>query len=502
LRIIRLLSILKTILRYRLDQVLLENSKYRFILWLLPWHFLIRTKYTRAQRIVLTLEKLGPIFIKFGQTLSTRPDLLASDIANELTTLQDTCSPFSTDKAIAIIEKSLGGPLNNFFTNFEKTPLASASIAQVHTATTLNGEDIVIKVVRPNIAKKIKRDIKLLFLLVKLLNLHPDGKRLNLGELIKEFEGIIFNELNMLFEAANASKLRENFKNSELLYVPKVNWELTTREILVIERVYGTPINQIDKLKEKNIDLKRLSSLGVEIFFTQVFKHNFFHADMHPGNIFVSDSGQYIALDFGIMGSLSQNDLGYLAKNFLAFFNRDYKSVAEVHLESGWIPSHIDPIEFETAIRSVCEPIFNKPLKDISFGKVLLNLFQEAKKFDIQVQPQLFLLDKTLLNIEGLGRQLNDELDLWQTAKPVLEDIYKTEKKKKVKEQLQELTKLPKLTLEALTQLKQPQINNTKELSEISIQLKANNKQQKVIIWWLLGLSLFSIYLVLKFIKI
>ena len=492
----RLIVILKTILRYRLDAVLLENTKYKFILWLLPWHFLIRTKYTRAQRIVLTLEKLGPIFIKFGQTLSTRPDLLADDIANELTKLQDACPPFATKKAIAIIEKSLGGSLNTAFKDFEKKPLASASIAQVHTATTLNGEDVVIKVVRPNIAKKIKRDIQLLYFLVKFLNLHPDGKRLNLSELIKEFEGIIFNELNMLFEAANASKLRQNFKNSDLLYVPKVNWELTSRNILVMERVYGTPINQIEKLKQKNIDLKKLSTQGVEIFFTQVFKHKILHADMHLGKILVSDTGQYIALDFGIMGSLSKDDLGYLAKNFLAFFNRDYKGVAEVHLESGWIPSHIDPIEFETAIRSVCEPIFNKPLKEISFGKVLLNLFQEAKKFDIQVQPQLFLLDKTLLNIEGLGRQLNDELDLWQTAKPVLETIFKKQQKKKIKTQLKELTKLPQLTLEVLTQLKQPQVTNTKELNQIAAQLKTNNQQQKIIIWLLLGLGILSIYLV------
>lgn len=496
MNIIRLIVIFKTLLRYRLDAVLLENTKYKFILWFLPWHFLIRMKYSRAERIVLTLEKLGPIFIKFGQTLSTRPDLLADDIAQELTKLQDACPPFRTEKAIEIIEKSLGGTINNFFSAFEKQPLASASIAQVHTATTLSGDDVVIKVVRPSIAKKIKRDIKLLYLLVKFVSLHPDGKRLNLSELIKEFEGIIFNELNMLFEAANASKLRQNFKNSELLYVPKVNWELTTRNILVIERVYGTPINQIEKLKEKNIDLKKLSTQGVEIFFTQVFKHNFFHADMHPGNIFVSDTGQYIALDFGIMGSLSKDDLGYLAKNFLAFFNRDYKGVAEVHLESGWIPSHIDPIEFETAIRSVCEPIFNKPLKEISFGKVLLNLFQEAKKFDIQVQPQLFLLDKTLLNIEGLGRQLNEELDLWQTAKPVLETIFKKEQKKKIKNQLKELTKLPQLTLEVLTQLKQPQITNTKELNQIATQLKTNNQQQKVIIWLLLGFGILSIYLI------
>jgi len=479
-KIIRLFKVLFTIVRYRLDKVLLSQTKYKFILWFFPWHYFVWTKLPRAQRIRLTLETLGPIFIKFGQTLSTRPDLLPDDVADELTKLQDSCPPFETQKAIKIVEKSLKGKLTDFFIKFDEHPLASASIAQVHSATTINGDDVVVKVVRPNIEKAIKLDVSLLYFLAKLIGLHPDGKRLNPKAVIKEFEGIIHNELNMLFEAANASKLRENFKNSELLYVPEVNWELTTREVLVIERVYGTPINKIEKLKEKNIDLKKLSSQGVKIFFTQVFKHNFFHADMHPGNIFVSDSGQYIALDFGIMGSLSNQDLQYLAKNFLAFFNRDYKIVSEVHLESGWIPSHIDPIEFETAIRSVCEPIFNKPLKDISFGKVLMNLFKEAQKFDIQVQPQLFLLDKTLLNIEGLGRQLNDDLDLWQTAKPVLEDIFKKRKKDEFKTQLKELKQLPKLTLEVLEVLKTPKQQHNQELKEIKNQLQKNNQQQKV----------------------
>ena len=395
---------------------------FRFLLFLLPWNWLPRKRQPRAVRLRETLEDLGPMYIKFGQILSTRRDLLPDDIADELALLQDSVPPFPGAQARIIIEKAYGKPIEQVFESFDETPLASASIAQVHAARLLDGREVVVKVVRPHIRKTIERDLALLYVLAGLAERYwSEGKRLRPREVVAEYEKTILDELDLMREAANASQLRRNFSKSTMLYVPEVYWPWTVRNVMVMERIHGTPISDIDELRKQNIDLKKLSATGVEIFFTQVFRHNFFHADMHPGNIFVSKKGQYIAVDFGIMGTLSPEDQRYLAENFLAFFNRDYHRVAELHVESGWVPAGTRIDEFESAIRSVCEPIFERPLKDISFGRLLLYLFQTARRFNMVIQPQLVLLQKTLLNIEGLGRELYPDLDLWQTAKPFLE---------------------------------------------------------------------------------
>jgi ubiquinone biosynthesis protein len=372
------------------------------------------------------LEDLGPIFVKFGQALSTRRDLLSDDVADELAKLQDQVPPFSGDQAKKTIEASLGGPIEEFFSHFDETPLASASIAQVHAATLLDGTDVVIKVLRPEIRKHIQRDLELLHLIADMAHRYwEDGRRLRPREVVADYETTILDELDLLREAANASLLRRNFENSPDLYVPEVYWDLTRVDVMVMERIYGIAVNDVKTLSENNTNMKKLSERGVHIFFTQVFQHNFFHADMHPGNIFVSyenpQDPQYLGVDFGIMGTLTVEDQRYLAENLLAFFNRDYRRVAELHLESGWVPSDTRLDHFESAIRTVCEPIFQKPISEISFGNLLLRLFQTARRFKMEVQPQLVLLQKTLLNIEGLGRQLDPDLDLWQTAKPFLD---------------------------------------------------------------------------------
>jgi len=424
-QILRLIYINFVLTRHGLDEFIFATHLFRplrFINLLLPWNWLKRVDAPRGQRIRLALEDLGPIFVKFGQILSTRRDLLPDDIADELALLQDNVPSFSIDQSRSIIEAAYNDKIDNIFSDFTDIPLASASIAQVHTATLPNGNEVIVKVLRPNIEKIIRRDLVLLDYLAKLAErFWADGKRLRPREVVDDYKHTILDELDLMREAANSSQLKRNFEKSNDLYVPEVYWSLTRKNVMVMERIHGHPVSDINSLKKHNIDLKKLSERGVEIFFTQVFKHNFFHADMHPGNVFVSDSGQYIAVDFGIMGTLSHDDQRYLAENFLAFFNRDYHRVAELHVESGWVPKTTRIEEFESAIRSVCEPIFERPLKDISFGNLLLRLFQTARRFDMPVQPQLVLLQKTLLNIEGLGRQLYPELDLWQTAKPFLE---------------------------------------------------------------------------------
>ena len=400
---------------------------FRFIIYLFPWNWFRRKRKPRAVRMREALEDLGPIFIKFGQMLSTRRDLLADDIADELQGLQDNVPPFPGDQARKIIEKAFGRTVGDLFEAFEEQPLASASIAQVHAAVLKTGEDVVVKVLRPDILPVIKRDISLLYIIAELAAKYSSQlRRLRPVEVVAEYEKTIIDELDLLREAANASQLRRNFEGSSDLYVPEIYWDFVRKNVLVMERIYGTPIRDTEALLEKETDMERLAAMGVEIFFTQVFTHNFFHADMHPGNIFVDTDNpkapKYIAVDFGIMGTLSQVDKRYLAENFLAFFQRDYYKVAKLHVESGWVPSHTRVDEFESAIRSVCEPIFERPLKEISFGQLLLRLFQTARRFNMEVQPQLVLLQKTLLNIEGLGRQLYPDLDLWKTAKPFLEN--------------------------------------------------------------------------------
>jgi len=426
---IRMLRINWVLMRHGLDDIVFTTHlfrPFRFIIYLFPWNWFRRKRKPRAVRMREALEDLGPIFIKFGQMLSTRRDLLADDIADELQRLQDNVPVFPGNQARAIIEKAFGQSTDDLFETFEEQPLASASIAQVHAAVLNTGEDVIVKVLRPDILPVIKRDISLLYIIAELAAKYSSQlRRLRPVEVIEEYEKTILDELDLLREAANASQLRRNFEGSNDLYVPEVYWDYVRKNVLVMERIYGTPIRDVDSLKEKNTDMERLAALGVEIFFTQVFSHNFFHADMHPGNIFVDTSDpknpKYVAVDFGIMGTLSQTDKRYLAENFLAFFQRDYYKVAKLHVESGWVPSHTRVDEFESAIRSVCEPIFEKPLKEISFGQLLLRLFQTARRFNMEVQPQLVLLQKTLLNIEGLGRQLYPDLDLWRTAKPFLE---------------------------------------------------------------------------------
>jgi ubiquinone biosynthesis protein len=423
---LRVVNIAWVLLRHGLDEVILAAHLFRpirFFRFLSPFYWVDRGRRPAyGVRVRRALEDLGPIYVKFGQIISTRRDLLPDDIAIELTRLQDEVPPFPGAAARAIIEKALGQPVTELFTDFDEKPLASASIAQVHTARLRDGREVVVKVVRPGIARTIRRDVDLLFTIARLAQKYSqEARRLRPVEVVQEYEKTIFDELDLLREAANASQLRRNFLGSEVLYVPEVHWDLCRENVMVMERIYGTPVDEIPTLREQGISMKMLGERGVEIFFTQVFRDNFFHADMHPGNIFVAPDGRYIGVDFGIMGTLTAEDQRYLAENLLAFFHRDYRRVAELHIESGWIPADTRVDEFESAIRTVSEPIWEKPISEISFGHFLLRLFQVARRFDMEVQPQLVLLQKTLLNIEGLGRQLYPELDLWTTAKPFME---------------------------------------------------------------------------------
>jgi len=422
---VRLIYINHVLLKHGLDELIQSVHLFRplrFVFLVSPWHWLRDKDRPRGQRIRNALEDLGPIFVKFGQIISTRKDLLPDDVADELARLQDQVPPFPSALACEIVEKAYGKSRHDVFAFFDEKPLASASIAQVHAATLLDGKQVVVKIVRPNIADVIKRDIGLMYIFAELAEKYwPGAVRFHPVDVVREYEKTIIDELDLMREAASASQLKRNFDQSPLLYVPEVYWPLTRSNVMVMERISGIPISDIKRLKENNIDLKKLAEVGVEIFFTQVFRDSFFHADMHPGNIFVSQSGKYLAVDFGIIGTLTPEDQRYLAENFLAFFRRDYHRVAVLHVESGWVPADTRVDEFESAIRTVCEPIFERPLKDISFGHVLLRLFQTARRFNMEVQPQLVLLQKTLLNIEGLGRQLYPDLDLWKTAKPFLE---------------------------------------------------------------------------------
>ncbi len=426
-RIGRLIFIVITVLRFGLDEVALSGFRQRWVRALVRLATIgRRLDEPRGVRLRRGLERLGPIFVKFGQVLSTRRDLLPLDIADELARLQDRVPPISASTARQLVERAYGKKLDDVFASFDAEPVASASIAQVHFATLAGGREVAVKVLRPGMLDVIEKDLTLLHTLALWVErLSADGRRLKPREVVAEFDGYLHDELDLVREAANAAQLRRNMSGLNLVMVPEMVWDLCTSTVLVMERMGGVPINQIERIREAGVDIKKLARDGVTIFFTQVFRDGFFHADMHPGNIQVSldpaTFGRYIALDFGIIGTLTEFDKDYLAQNFIAFFRRDYKRVAELHVESGWVPANTRVDALESAIRAVCEPHFDRPLKDISLGQVLMRLFQTSRRFNVEIQPQLVLLQKTLLNIEGLGRQLDPELDLWTTAKPFLE---------------------------------------------------------------------------------
>lgn len=470
-RLLRLTRIYRVANLYRLGDLIGSFGKARLLSILLDLPLPAAPgldSMSRGQRVRLALEALGPIFIKFGQLLSTRRDMVPEDIADELAGLQDNVPPFGEQEAVDIIEQALGDTISNLFTTFSPRPLASASVAQVHTATLPGGEEVVVKVIRPGIGKIIAQDIALLKSIADFVEHNIDqGKRLRATEVVQDYEYIINDELNLMSEGANTTQLARNFENSDLLYVPKVYWDYCRTNVLVMERIYGIPVSRVKELQEAGIDLKLLAERGVEIFFTQVFNHSFFHADMHPGNVYVStehpERPQYIALDCAIIGTLSRDDQYYLAKNLLAIFKRDYRRVAELHVECGWVPPDTPVNAFEATMRSVCEPIFQKPLKDISFGMLLLQLFQTASRFNMEVQPSLVLLQKTLLNIEGLGKQLYPDLDLWDNALPFLENWQRERlspianlKKisEKIPEWLEQLPEIPELIYGSMQELK------------------------------------------------
>ena len=423
----RLVFIVFTVLRFGLDELALSSFRQRWVRLLVRCMTLgRRLDAPRGVRIRMALERLGPIFVKFGQVMSTRRDLLPADLADELAQLQDNVPPFPAAQARALIEKAYGRSIEQIFASFEAEPVASASIAQVHFATLQDGREVAVKVLRPGMLAVIDDDMALLRTLARWVErLSADGKRLKPREVVAEFDNYLHDELDLVREASNAAQLRRNMAGLNLLMIPEMHWDLCTQGVIVMERMKGMPISSAQRLREAGVDIPKLARDGVTIFFTQVFRDGFFHADMHPGNIQVSVApatfGRYIALDFGIVGTLTEFDKEYLAQNFIAFFRRDYKRVAELHVESGWVPATTRVDELEGAIRAVCEPHFDRPLKDISLGQVLLRLFQTSRRFNVEIQPQLVLLQKTLLNVEGLGRQLDPELDLWATAKPFLE---------------------------------------------------------------------------------
>lgn len=510
-QLIRLIHISYILASNGLDNVLVSIRLFapiRFIVFLNPWNWFRKVPLTRGEALRKSLEELGPIFIKFGQALSTRPDILPEDIALELSKLQDKVPPFSSQLAMAIIEQTYGRAPSDIFAQIDPVALASASMAQVHAATLKSGEEVVVKILRPNMRRIIEQDLSLMHTIANLVERYwPEGRRLKPKEIVTEFEHTLLDELDLLREAANAAQLRRNFNHSPLLYIPEIFWDYSRKEVMVMERIHGIPVSDLSSLQEHGIDIKKLAERGVEIFFTQVFRDCFFHADMHPGNIFVSyqhpTEPQYICIDFGIIGTLNESDKRYLAENLLAFFNHDYRRVAQLHVESGWVARDTRIEEFESAIRTVCEPIFERPLKDISFAQVVLRLFQVARRFHMVVQPQLILLQKTLLAIEGLGRQLYPELDLWATAKPFLE--------KWVREQIgpkalirqlklnlpfftEQLPHLPKLLYDVLELKKEHLIFDREIIRNYSEQITTRNQGNSLAAGIFISLSCLGIF--------
>ncbi len=486
----RLNRVLNVVAKYRLYEFMRGQPGATWLgLLLLPyrlvWIFNSDSTANKNTRLRKAMEELGPIYVKFGQLLSTRRDFLDRDLADELQSLQDNVPPFVSPSVESIIESSLGKSANSVFSSLDIKPFASASVAQVHEATLHNNDEVVVKVIRPGIGDIVAADLRLLKWIAQQIETRTaTGKRLHSIELVNDYEKIIYNELDLLAEAANTSQLKRNFDNSEVLYVPKIYWDISSKQVLVMERIHGIPVADVDALSAQNIDLKSLAETGVDIFFTQVFDHNFFHADMHPGNIFVSrespENPKYIAIDCAIIGVLSKDDQEYLAKNLLAIFKREYRKVAELHVACGWVPRQTKVHEFESAIRSVCEPIFEKPLSEISFARLLMQLFRTASRFDMEVQPSLVLLQKTLLNVEGLGRQLYPDLDLWQTALPYLENWNRkrlnpftlmSRIQENIPNWVDQLPQLPQLIIDAATE--------SKQLSEINESLRQQREHHR-----------------------
>lgn len=497
----RLLQIQRVLVRHRLDEIILATHLFRplrFAFYLSPatW-FRRKASLSRAERLRLALEELGPIFMKFGQTLSTRRDLLPRDIADELEKLQDRVPPFSNAAARAIVEAAYERPVADVFARFDEAPIAAATIAQVHGAQLKDGKEVVVKIVRPGIRASIERDVEVMYTLAELANRYwRDAPRLRPVELVREYEKTILDELDLKREAANAAQLKRNFTGSRLLYVPEVYWDYTRNNVMVMERVQGVLVNDLAELQRRGANIQRLAENGVEIFFTQAFRHNFFHADMHPGNIFVllddPEMPRYAAVDFGIVGTLAPRDQHYLAENFLAFFEHDYRRIAQLHIDSGWIPAHVRVDELESAVRTVCEPIANKPLREISFGQVLISLFEAAQRFDAQMQPQLMLIQKTLLQIEGVGRQLYPDLDLWKTAQPLLRQwvaerwslrALARDARKQLPDVLQALRQLPPLVENAIQRASDGQFRvplDTREIERLQQTIRDDGRRRDV----------------------
>src|SRR5512138_1791110 len=495
----RLLQIQRVLVKHGLDEIILATHLFRplrFAFYLSPATWVHRDRASpRGERLRLALEELGPIFMKFGQMLSTRRDLLPRDIADELEKLQDRVPPFPGAEARAIVAAAYGKPIENVFSHFEETPLAAATIAQVHAAQLKDGKEVVVKVVRPGIRALIERDLEVLYTLAHLANRYwPDAHRLRPVEVVREYEKTILDELDLTREAANASQIRRNFAGSDQLYVPEVYWDYCRKSVMVMERLHGVLINNVEELKRRGANIQRLAENGVEIFFTQAFRHNFFHADMHPGNIFVllddPEHPRYAAVDFGIVGTLDPRDQHYLAENFLAFFERDYRRIAQLHIDSGWIPPHVRVDELESAVRTVCEPIANKPLREISFGQVLISLFEAAQRFDAQMQPQLMLIQKTLLQIEGVGRQLYPDLDLWKTAQPLLQQWAKErwaprhlikQAREQIPDFIQALTQVPPLVENAIQRAHDGRFSvpvTTRDVEKLRLEIRRDGRRR------------------------
>ena len=507
--ILRILQIARLFIKYDVDKMLVNcgSGRCKFYFYMLPWNwFRTRRIENIPLKIRMMFEELGPIFVKLGQVISTRKDLLSDDIALELSKLQDNVKPFPKDISMQIIENELGDKISNIFNNFTAEPLASASIAQVHSAQLKNGKDVIVKVVRPGIHKAIEKDLLLMKRIAEFLtSLSDDFKRMHLIEVVNDYELLVYDETDLIKESTNAKKIRDNFKNSKLIYIPEIYWNYVTRNILVMERTYATPINDREELIRQGIDFEKLATNAVESFFIQVFEHNFFHADMHPGNIFVDKTGndvQFVLVDFGIMGSLSTFDKRYLAENFVAFFNRDYAKVARLHVECEWVPKDTNISLLEKAIRDNCESMLDKSIKDVSLSDIILGLFDTARKFKLEVQPQLILMQKALLYTEGLGREFHPELDLWKTSKPILEKWMNKQKgfsaalknlKNNYSDIVDLLPELPGAMRKVINLLNNDQLNldrNLKKLEHIENSIFKSTRRN----YWMSAILIFTLF--------